>query len=648
MKEKLKQKKGFTIVELLAVIVIIAVLATLVITSVIGYRENAKEEYMNTLKNQLALAAKSYYSDNPKELPRGQIEGDYKLYNTSVMASELAVNNYFTNELVDDNGNSCEAESYVVVSNMNGVYNYQPCLKCKDGEILLSQSGVCEIPENTVPYCSVKVENENQNVKKLTVYTNTTSGVVKSTIKAAEDGNYYAYKPGTYEFTVKGPNGDEATCGVTVYMKEDESIPTCKTTFKENKNGKHIVVFEWEDNISLKSVTNPVDGTMYKDDYICSYEKYTHTGAAEFSFTMGTQEKTYTMKVTDCNGNTNTCSYTVPKVNELKCETQLVSSTNSTYKVKFSWFDESSLKSVTNPTNGTTYKSYSCSDSVNISDSNTFSFSRTTTNKTYTMTVTDCDGNTATCDYTVPKKSTPSGGGTGGSDICIGSGCNDDEEEETGCTTKCYAGESSDYNYSTCRYYQCSADGCDGYWLTIPGCVEEEEETNPNTGCFLEGTKVLTKNGYKNIEDIKVGDYVLSYNEETKENEYNRVYDTFIHRNNNEDLYELTIKGKVLKVTEAHRFYVKEKGTDFYAWKAVRNLNIGDVIIDNNKTEHEITNINFYSHFGTVYNITVENNYNYYVSDNNYLVHVHNGRCFTKIDNKCPTGSYEYSTYCCK
>jgi len=637
MKEKLKQKKGFTIVELLAVIVIIAILATLVITSVISYREKAKEEYMNTLKDQLALAAKSYYSDNPKELPRGQVEGDYKRYNTSVKASDLAINNYFTNELVDNEGNSCEVESYVVVSNTNGEYRYQPCLKCKNGEEIVSQSGVCDVPLNNVPYCTVEVQNDILYVKKLIVHTNTTSGVVESTIKAADDGNYYAYKPGTYEFTVKGPDNETATCGVTIYMEEDKEIPNCNATFKENRDGKHIVTFEWIDNYWLKSVTNPVNGTIYNDDYNCSYGKTTKTGGTEFSFDFGPQAKTYTMTVTDCNGNTNTCSYTVPKLNELKCETELVSSSNTTYRVKYTWFDETSLKSVTNPSNGNTYENYSCSGTETKTDSDTFTFYRTTSNKIYTMTVTDCDGNIATCSYTVPRKTTPTPSYPGDSDVCTGSGCDDEPEEEpeeeTGCTRVCYAGESSDYDYTTCRYYQCSADGCSGSWRKISGCtVEEDEEYNPGTGCFLEGTKVLTSNGYKNIEDIEIGDFVLSYNIEAKKQVYNKVDYKFVLNGNSDRLYEITVNGEIIKATEHHHFYIMEDNV--IKTKAAKDLEVGDYLIDKELGTNKISNIKGYSHFGTVYNLSVENDHNYYVYENAYLVHNQSAAC--KEDPKLP------------
>ena len=197
MREKLKQKKGFTIIELMAVIVIIAIIATLVITSVISYRERAKEEYISALKDQLELAARSYYSDNPKSLPRGQIEDGYKIYNSYVMASNLMVNNYFTNNLVDDEGNDCSSESYVTVSNVFGDYNYESCLIC-DGKVLNGNETYCKVqgPEivNKSPYCSIKVEDtDREYTKKLSVYTNST--IKETPVNVAADGNYYVFEP---------------------------------------------------------------------------------------------------------------------------------------------------------------------------------------------------------------------------------------------------------------------------------------------------------------------------------------------------------------------------------------------------------------------------------------------------------------------
>ncbi len=584
-----KNKKGFTLVEVLSVLIIMGILATLIVASIGKYKERAADEYINSLEGQMELAAKSYYSDHPNELPRGQIENGEKIYNTQIMASTLADAGYFTNELVDQNGNSCESKSYAIARNINNIISYDVCLIC-NGKVL-NESAYCKLsgfePVNNTPYCSIQVENMQQNVKKLTVYTNTTNNVVSHDVKAANDGNYYVYKPGTYRFTVENNEGLTADCQTTIYMEEDKTKPSCNTTVLSSGNTEYTVQFSYSDNVGLKKITNPTNGGTYKEYNSCSYGESVPSGAASFTFKRESTDKTYTMTVIDCNNNAYSCSVSIPK-----------------------------------------------------------------------------------------KPSSPSGG-SGGSEICIGSDCDCDCEDYydydncvayicnpvtckkstqtinncstndggggSSCTKVCTPGASSDYDYTTCRYYQCSDDGCKGYFLKIPGCTVEE---NPDTGCFLNGTKIHTKNGLKNIEDIKVGDYVLSYNEETKQTEYNRVYDTYIHTKNNEELYELTINGKILKVTAAHRFYVKEKGTTEFVWKEAKGLKVGDILLDSNNKEQKITNINHYIHFGTVYNFAVENNHNYYVTENGYLVH--NAKCAPKpASGKCPSGSYASGSQCC-
>lgn len=63
--------------------------------------------------------------------------------------------------------------------------------------------------------------------------------------------------------------------------------------------------------------------------------------------------------------------------------------------------------------------------------------------------------------------------------------------------------------------------------------------------CFVAGTKVKTENGFKNIEDIKIGEKVYSFNLDNNEIELKEVLE-LIH-SSAKDTYKLTIGGKQLK-----------------------------------------------------------------------------------------------------
>ena len=69
--------------------------------------------------------------------------------------------------------------------------------------------------------------------------------------------------------------------------------------------------------------------------------------------------------------------------------------------------------------------------------------------------------------------------------------------------------------------------------------------------CFVKGTKVLTECGYKNIEDIKVGDMVL-----THKNRYMPVVN--IGGEKNKEIFSLRVQGFLkTKCTDYHPFYCK-------------------------------------------------------------------------------------------
>ena len=106
--------------------------------------------------------------------------------------------------------------------------------------------------------------------------------------------------------------------------------------------------------------------------------------------------------------------------------------------------------------------------------------------------------------------------------------------------------------------------------------------------CFEPGTLVLTFNGYKNIENIKIGDTVL-----THMNRFKNV--VTLMKNYIENLYEIKIMGiEKFKTTAEHPFYTRtrllnnnKKTWSVPEWKKVCELNkstyIGIAINDNSE-----------------------------------------------------------------
>ena len=136
--------------------------------------------------------------------------------------------------------------------------------------------------------------------------------------------------------------------------------------------------------------------------------------------------------------------------------------------------------------------------------------------------------------------------------------------------------------------------------------------------CFVAGTLVSTVDSFKEIENIQVGDIVLSYNEEIHQNEYSVVLQTMIH-DVTEEIYDLYIENEILNVTGIHRFYIRRKHD--IEWIPASDLCIGDYVLFADGTWHVISNIEVKVQSTTVYNFEVSYNHNYYVGRNQILAH---------------------------
>ena len=142
---------------------------------------------------------------------------------------------------------------------------------------------------------------------------------------------------------------------------------------------------------------------------------------------------------------------------------------------------------------------------------------------------------------------------------------------------------------------------------------------NSVVACFKKGVKVLTNYGYLDIDNIKVNDLVMSYNFDTNSNEYSKVIKTFEHKDINDDLYTITCGSIVIEATSMHPICVSLNNT--LEFINAKDLKIGNRLVNYEGNIYEITSITCESVTDTFYNIEVENNHNYYVTENNILVH---------------------------
>ena len=151
--------------------------------------------------------------------------------------------------------------------------------------------------------------------------------------------------------------------------------------------------------------------------------------------------------------------------------------------------------------------------------------------------------------------------------------------------------------------------------------------------CFKEGTPVVTEEGLKPIEEVKVGDKVLAYDEATGEQAYKKVVRLF--RNTTDEWYHICANGEEIVCTGGHPFYVLNASEDRNVirfddgeetsgkWITAKELKKDDKLLLSDGSYGIIKSIKVekLSEPETTYNFEVEDFHTYFVGTNEVLVH---------------------------
>jgi hypothetical protein len=165
-----------------------------------------------------------------------------------------------------------------------------------------------------------------------------------------------------------------------------------------------------------------------------------------------------------------------------------------------------------------------------------------------------------------------------------------------------------------------------GHFMTQPQRYPTTSLAQPGelafNGCsFTADTLVFTEDGARSISEVREGEYILAYNEETGETDYYPVLAVWAHED--EDILYLTIDGEVIITTVDHPFY-----TDDREWVAAGDLSVSDKIVSVDGSLGTVQDVASDTDLLLMYNFTVGEAHTYFIGESGWLVH-----------NDCPMGA---------
>ncbi|MGJ4754063.1 polymorphic toxin-type HINT domain-containing protein [Leptospira kmetyi] len=175
------------------------------------------------------------------------------------------------------------------------------------------------------------------------------------------------------------------------------------------------------------------------------------------------------------------------------------------------------------------------------------------------------------------------------------------------------------------------ADQLSGQFSDHAGWMEKDPKTNQmvfrERTCFVAGTLVHTKDGLKKIEEIQVGDVVLSKNDVSGEMSYRRVVNTFVRQT--DAIYKVSFEdGTMLETTWNHPFRTakldlnaKEFKIENSKWTQAKDLAESDMTLTAEGEMLKVISLVIDQREETVFNFEVETDHTYFVGEEGIWVH---------------------------
>ena len=298
-----KDKKGFTMVEVLIVVAIIAVLAITIIPMVSNYIQKGKDEYNEKLKNQLLVSGKEYYTNNKVKLPVKNYLGVYKNNKdySYVTLPEIQSENYVSKDFVDADKREC-SKSYVYVrQNDDGKdYEWHACLICsgEDGKTINYSKGdpTCEIVDwgdTKSPTCDENANfggernNNNKVFNPKEVYLKDLADKYNDTKEGKLAGIEIKNKTTNEVFYVKAnSNSIKANEGIELMSK-------ITATFKEKQKKEGEYEISIYDTAGRKSENSCASFIIDKTAPTCNLKEYQDKDKKTLTLNTSSQEKIY-------------------------------------------------------------------------------------------------------------------------------------------------------------------------------------------------------------------------------------------------------------------------------------------------------------------------------------------------------------------